>query len=561
MRLVALAFASALIAMTGCRCSIGERPGGCGPASGEVRVAMASMPNTLDWSASSASSAENYPVLLAMNHGLTRLDASGHVAPGLAEKWDVELLDGTEPQRQRYTFHLRAGLKWSDGETPVTAQDFAFGWRRALLGHEPAEFSDVVGADEVLRARPSGDPVALESALRGFLVEAVNDSTLRVTLRSPRSYFLARLANVYTFFPQPSVELAHRDAEALRRYFHVPENGRPLVTGAFRVVAWDRLGRTVRLDRNPHDPFAPAERAVSRLLLVEAPLSPILYERCQVDFLFMDDPATLQKPPPDTDRTALLSTYWLGVNATRTPLPLRRAIAHAIDRATLVEGLWPHVRLATHYLPPEMPGAPVADDPAFASYPAFDPEKARALVKEADDGTELTLLVRNSRTFLPEKAIADGVRRQLEAVGLKVRVVETSNFSNEIQGPDGSVRHALFLKRVGADYAHPQTLFTPFQKGGINYTDFGLIDGGREQAAFQALLDEGAVQIDPESARATWARAEALLVGKNVVVIPLVHPERYFRRRSWVGGLGVDPFNFLTLASLHVAAPVAGVVP
>jgi peptide/nickel transport system substrate-binding protein len=297
-------------------------------------------------------------------------------------------------------------------------------------------------------------------------------------------------------------------------------------------------------------------------LLVEAPLSPILYDRCQVDFLFLDDPAALQRPPPDTDRTALLSTYWLGVNADRTPLPLRKAIAHAIDREALVQGLWPHVRLATRYLPPEMPGAPVHDEPAFASYPAFDPEKARALVQQgAYDGTELTLLVRGTRTFLPERAIADGVRRQLETVGLKVRVVETSNFASDVQGPDGRVRHALFLKRVGADYAHPQTLFTPFQAGGINYTGFASIDGGRELAAFQALLDEGAAAPDPEAARATWARAEALLVGKNAVVVPLLHPERYFRRRAWVGGLGVDPFNFLTLASLHVAPSAAGSAP
>jgi oligopeptide transport system substrate-binding protein len=50
--------------------------------------------------------------------GLIDYDANGQIVPGAAEKWDVSD-DGLT-----YTFHLRDGLKWSNGE-PLVAQDFA----------------------------------------------------------------------------------------------------------------------------------------------------------------------------------------------------------------------------------------------------------------------------------------------------------------------------------------------------------------------------------------------------------------------------------------------------
>ena len=51
--------------------------------------------------------------------GLVRYDENGAVVPGQAESWDV--LDGG----QRYVFHLRDDIFWSDGE-PVTAGDFVY---------------------------------------------------------------------------------------------------------------------------------------------------------------------------------------------------------------------------------------------------------------------------------------------------------------------------------------------------------------------------------------------------------------------------------------------------
>ena len=63
------------------------------------------------------------------------------IVPSLAERWEISD-DGL-----RYVFHLREGLRWSDG-TPLTAHDWVFGIRRMLDPERPGR----LGAD-LLRAR------------------------------------------------------------------------------------------------------------------------------------------------------------------------------------------------------------------------------------------------------------------------------------------------------------------------------------------------------------------------------------------------------------------------
>jgi oligopeptide transport system substrate-binding protein len=66
--------------------------------------------------------------------------------PGVAERWDVS------PDGLTYTFHLRADARWSDG-TPVTADDFAFSFRRvfipSLAAANAVEGYIIVGAQEI----------------------------------------------------------------------------------------------------------------------------------------------------------------------------------------------------------------------------------------------------------------------------------------------------------------------------------------------------------------------------------------------------------------------------
>ena len=54
---------------------------------------------------------------------LLTLDENNEVIPGQAESWE-QSEDG-----MTWTFHLREGLKWSDG-SDLTAEDFVYSWQR-----------------------------------------------------------------------------------------------------------------------------------------------------------------------------------------------------------------------------------------------------------------------------------------------------------------------------------------------------------------------------------------------------------------------------------------------
>jgi ABC-type oligopeptide transport system substrate-binding subunit len=107
--------------------------------------------------------------------GLTRYAGSG-VEPDLAQSWDVSR-GGLV-----WTFHLRKGLRWSD-DTPLTAQDVARSWRRAL--------------DPAMKAPYAGPYLGIVRGARRFHatgrgplgVQALDDRTLRVTLQHPVPWF------------------------------------------------------------------------------------------------------------------------------------------------------------------------------------------------------------------------------------------------------------------------------------------------------------------------------------------------------------------------------------
>ena len=74
---------------------------------------------TIDPALNQSADGANYITMISDN--LLRLDKDGKIAPSLAEKYEVSD-DGLI-----WTFHLRDGLKWSDG-SDLTAADFVYSW-------------------------------------------------------------------------------------------------------------------------------------------------------------------------------------------------------------------------------------------------------------------------------------------------------------------------------------------------------------------------------------------------------------------------------------------------
>ena len=78
-------------------------------------------PETIDPALNSAVDGGN--MLLHSFECLLAVDQNGQLAPGQAESWE------TSEDGLTWTFHLRDGLKWSDG-SDLTANDFVYSWKR-----------------------------------------------------------------------------------------------------------------------------------------------------------------------------------------------------------------------------------------------------------------------------------------------------------------------------------------------------------------------------------------------------------------------------------------------
>ena len=98
--------------------------------------------------------------------GLTRLEARSLTPiPGVAESWEIT------PDGKTYTFHLRENARWSDGH-PVTAQDFAYSWRRM---QEPALGSEYAYIMHIVRyAEAFNTHLGQADALQGPVLKALD---------------------------------------------------------------------------------------------------------------------------------------------------------------------------------------------------------------------------------------------------------------------------------------------------------------------------------------------------------------------------------------------------
>jgi oligopeptide transport system substrate-binding protein len=257
-------------------------------------------------------------LLRDLREGLVTFDASGELSPGVATDWEV--LEGG----LLYRFTLRPEARWSDGSA-VTAEDFVRGWVQALApataAVNAALLKDVHNASAVLRG---------ELAVTELGIKAINPQQLDVRLERPVPWFPELLAHPVSFPVHVS------DSEDSRT---------SPVNGAYQIAEW--LPRSViRLSANPHF------HAASEVYFSELEYFPIEDVSTELARYRAGDLHITETIPAgrfewlqdnlseDLRISPYLGSFWLGLNM-KDPLvggsaELRRALALAIDRATLV---------------------------------------------------------------------------------------------------------------------------------------------------------------------------------------------------------------------------------
>lgn len=342
------------------------------------------------------SSGATHPVTGQIFNGLVRLNRAFEPQPDLARSWEVSE-DGLT-----YTFKLRPGVRWHDGE-PFTSADVKFTFEEVLLELHP-------------RTRGLADSVDR--------IEAPDDETV-----------VFRLNERYA----PFLKLVDEDnAAILPKHLYEgtdpltnPANTEPVGTGPFKFESAVE-GSRINLVRN-EDYFKEGRPYLDRMVFRIIPQPP------QALQAFLAGEVNLFNPsPPDVER--LLEQDGVVVteegregfgrvirlipNLEREPFDdvrVRRAMAHAIDRdfisRTAYAGtLKPATGPITYVLEPFY-----SDD---VEDPAYDPARAQALLDEAglepdEDGVRLRTSLIFDQGFAPTAEI---LKQQLGEVGIDLEL-------------------------------------------------------------------------------------------------------------------------------------------
>jgi ABC-type dipeptide/oligopeptide/nickel transport system permease component/ABC-type transport system substrate-binding protein len=162
---------------------------------------------------------------------LVRWSPEGYpIVPHLAKSWEIS------PDYRHFTFHLRRGMRWSDG-APLTADDFVYWYEMEVHGMD-------IAPPDVLRYQ--GEVGRLEK---------IDELTIRFTFQKPYALFLERLATVRTW---PGSQLADFPAPAhyLRQY-HPKTGNQELIASAMQrlnVPSPRALYMRLREWKNPEHP-------------------------------------------------------------------------------------------------------------------------------------------------------------------------------------------------------------------------------------------------------------------------------------------------------------------
>ena len=362
-------------------------------------LGMTLEPPGLDPTAGAASAIAEV-VLYNVFETLTKINPDGSVTPLLAERWEVS------PDLRTITFYLRKGVKFSNGE-PFNAQAVKFSFTRA--------------AGDKSTNKDKRTFAAMES------VSAVDEHTVVIINKEPDPDFLFYMGQATAVIVEP------KSADG--------NNARPVGTGPYELDNWAK-GSSITLKAWP------GFRNASAIRIKRATFRFISDPAAQVAAVLAGDVDAFPRVAPrgasqfkanprlQTLITGSRAKTVLAINNARKPLNdvrVRRAISMAIDRKAVIAGAADGygVPIGSHYVP----GAPGYVDTTGIN--PYDPEKAKALLKEAGVTTPLELSL-----VLPPPSYArqggEVIVAQLAKIGItaKVQNVEWAQWlSNTFSGP------------------------------------------------------------------------------------------------------------------------------
>lgn len=509
-----------------------ESDGGAASTGEKVlSVQIGPNPETLDPALNSAVDGGN--MILHTFECLLTVDQEGKLAPGQAESWEISE-DGLV-----WTFHLRDGLKWSDG-SDLTANDFVYSWQRVCDPEVAAPYAETV------LSMVEGYEDAIAGDITKLNVVAVDDSTLEVYLTSACSYF-GSLAAFATLSPvqQATIE-ANGDAWAVDASTYISN-------GTFYIDEWVP-NSYILCRKNPNYWNADAVKldAIKFNLIEDANASYSAFQTGEI--LFIKDVPTEEIPSlegtPEFYVDPIIGTYYLNLNTKKAPFDnadVRKALSLAIDReyvaGTLMQGTY---SAATNFMGPgwiDMDGSQFIDN-ANGGKPYIDVtnheanlEEAKQLLADAGypDGNGFPTITYSTNDAGYHKVVAEYLQQAWGELGINVNVdiVEWASFTPMRRNGDYEAARNGWV----GDYSDPSNMLD------LLYSTNGNNDGKFSNADYDAAMDISRTTLDDAERSKALHEAEDILMDKAGCV-PVAYYNDFWLQSGKITGMWHSAYGY-----------------
>lgn len=413
-------------------------------------------------------------VKLMLYRGLMGYDASGKLVTELADSFSW-----TDPTT--VVFKLRPNAVFHDG-SPVTSADVAFSLNAITK---------------------EGSTAFLKSDLKIIsAVEAVDDKTVRITLKAPSAIFLDLLAS----YCCPVISKKSTDSETIG-------------AGPFTLKGSEKnVYIEVARFKDFYMADQPRVEGIRFVAYADENLRYAALEAGDVDlieYLPWTQFDTVEASKTLKMKATLGPFMFLLFNVTSGPFAnpkVRQAVGYAIERQDVVEAAFAGRGEPLFGFPNPRGSTFDLADPAHEW--KYDVEKAKALLAEAGyaNGFECRLLA--TATYGMHQDTASVVQAYLGAIGINATLDLPDWGTRVTAGKEG--KYDIAVHGTSGNYNDPDALWSLLYSGNPSY----LQSFGFKSARIDGLLEQGRNEVDPDKRKAIY---QQLVVAyyKEVPQVPL----------------------------------------
>ena len=455
---------------------------------------------------------------------------SAKLTYGQAESYDKTANDdGTVT----YTFHLRDGIKWSDGKD-VTAGDFEYAWKRLVNPATAADYNYmldcVVNANEIMA------------------VKAVDDKTFEVTLTTDLPYFEELCAFPAMMPVRQDIIEANGDQWTFDPSTYISN-------GPYKLTEWTHNSQIVMAkDENYYDYENLGPDTLTFKLMDDTNAMLSGFKSGELDYIQEAPQAELPNLIASGDMKIVdyLGTYYVCFQTQKAPFDnpkVREAFTLAVDRNYIVDKVTQSGQVeASAYVPSGISDAEEGSDFRKVGGDYYDPtkdayeancEKARQLLAEAGypNGEGFPVVEYLYNTSDAHKAVAEALQNMWEqelGVTVTLNNQEWASFLQTRKNGDYSIARNGWI----SDYNDP-----------VSFLDMWVTGGGNNDAQYSNpdydnLINQAKAESDPAARMKLLHQAEDILVGQDYVVDPLYFYTQKYMLRDGIEGMYYTPLGY-----------------